>query len=441
MTSEDTNGLSFMQSISSDGKVYNVTDFASLESLEEALVDQVACEQPGSPTDSPTRSTQPSSSPSLIQDPIETLVPTPPIISFAPSEGPSFAPSVSLQPSRKAERFSEQPSVVASSRPSSCTEIAQQFECVPLVKDPANGFSLITKGSAATAAKSVYKKMFVGGTLSNPSSSTVTVNGRVHYGEMLEPINMNFNGGKTQLGPLDTHPVDFEYYKWLATHIMPGQYDNGREVIVVEEPKGSCYNMYDFLGSAPTVIQGGINGAANDLLHLSNAAYDYPDMNKAANDYPDLNYVANDLLDQHKFAVELLDPNNAAYDYPDMTNAANDFPDLNYAANDLIDQQKFANDLLDMNDYPDLNYAANDNLTQGENNGRTLIVFTFSEDICFTKTNDGRQFGPSILAPFSKVTLTNSGYADGIIIAREFTTVNGGSTGSEQQLHGDIYDG
>ena len=495
MTSEDTNGLNFMQSISSDGKVYNVTDFASLESLEEALVDQVACDRPGSPTDSPTRrptrspntlinesclcgdcvpcdenletcndqcvfdgtgapptsitlqllpdsvyvndesflvdfqggctdvvypdslgrlyiekpewcsggnrklnpdivlktsagatiesihtscsqplfvgqifsfttlvgycieptngneicggiqsntgliqctipesSTQPSSSPSLKQAFLETPVPTnSPIIrpSLAPSEGPSIAPSTSLQPSRKAVRFSERPSIAASSRPSSCTEIAQQFECVPLIDDSANGYSLITKDDTANAAKNVYKKMFVGGTLSNPSSSTVTINGRVHYGEMLEPIMTNFNGGKTQLNPLDTYPVDFEYYEWLATHILPGQYSNGREVIVVEEPKIGCYNMYDFLGSA----------------------------------------------------------------------------------------------------------------AQGENNGKTLIVFTFSEDLCLTKTHDGRQFGPSVLAPFSKVTLTNSGYADGIIIAREFTTVNGGSTGSEQQLHGDTYDG
>ena len=218
-------------------------------------------------------------------------------------------------------------SIVA--RTSSDTVIPQQFECVPLKNDPAKGYSLITKGDATTAAKNVYTKMYVGGTLSNPSSSTVAVNGQVHYGKMQSPIRMNFNGGKTQLGPLDTHPVDFEYYEWLATHILPGQYDNGRKVIVVDEPKGSCYNMYDFLGSG----------------------------------------------------------------------------------------------------------------AQGENNGRTLIVFTFSNDICLTKTHDGRQFGPSVLAPFSEVTLTNSGYADGIIIARKFTTVKGGSTGSEQQLHGDTYDG
>ena len=46
----------------------------------------------------------------------------------------------------------------------------------------------------------------------------------------------------------------------------------------------------------------------------------------------------------------------------------------------------------------------------GSNNGKTLIVFTFSDDICLTKTSDGRQFGPSVLAPFSNVALTNSGY-------------------------------
>lgn len=40
---------------------------------------------------------------------------------------------------------------------------------------------------------------------------------------------------------------------------------------------------------------------------------------------------------------------------------------------------------------------------QGEDNGKTLIVFDTEDDICLTKTSSGRQFGPSVLAPFSKV--------------------------------------
>merc|ERR1712176_711511 len=64
-----------------------------------------------------------------------------------------------------------------------------------------------------------------------------------------------------------------------------------------------------------------------------------------------------------------------------------------------------------------------------------------NDDICLTKTRDGRQFGPSVLAPFSKVTLTNSGFIDGIVIAKEFTTVTDSGLGTEQQLHGATYNG
>ncbi len=78
---------------------------------------------------------------------------------------------------------------------------------------------------------------------------------------------------------------------------------------------------------------------------------------------------------------------------------------------------------------------------QGEDNGNTLVVFNTDDDICLTKTNDGRQFGPSVLAPFSKVLLKNAGYLDGGVVAKEFTTVDGGYKGGELQLHGDWYNG
>lgn len=35
--------LSFMRRLSSDGKVFDVADFASLNSLQDGLVDQVSC--------------------------------------------------------------------------------------------------------------------------------------------------------------------------------------------------------------------------------------------------------------------------------------------------------------------------------------------------------------------------------------------------------------
>ena len=146
---------------------------------------------------------------------------------------------------------------------------------------------------------------------------------------IIEPINTNFNGGKTKLSTMGSPPVNFAYYEWLATHLVAGVYSNGYQVIIVTQPKGSCYHMNDFLATT----------------------------------------------------------------------------------------------------------------AQGSNNGKTLIVFTFTDNICLTKTSDGRQFGPSVLAPFSNVTLADAGYIDGIIIARRFTTVMNGNSGSEQQLHGNVYCG
>lgn len=78
---------------------------------------------------------------------------------------------------------------------------------------------------------------------------------------------------------------------------------------------------------------------------------------------------------------------------------------------------------------------------QGYDNGNTLVVFNTTDDICLTKTTDGRQFGPSVLAPFSKVTLKDAGFIDGAVVAKKFTTVVGSNTGSELQLHGALYNG
>jgi len=78
---------------------------------------------------------------------------------------------------------------------------------------------------------------------------------------------------------------------------------------------------------------------------------------------------------------------------------------------------------------------------QGYDNGNTLVVFNTTDDICLTKTRDGRQFGPSVLAPFSKVTLIRAGFIDGTVIAKEFTTVDGSYLGTELQLHGSNYNG
>jgi hypothetical protein len=77
---------------------------------------------------------------------------------------------------------------------------------------------------------------------------------------------------------------------------------------------------------------------------------------------------------------------------------------------------------------------------QGYDNGNTLVIFNTAEDVTLTKTSDGRQFGPSVLAPFSKVILKgNAGFIDGFVVAKEFTC-SGGSQGS-LQLHGATYKG
>ena len=72
---------------------------------------------------------------------------------------------------------------------------------------------------------------------------------------------------------------------------------------------------------------------------------------------------------------------------------------------------------------------------QGENNGKTLVVFNTSEDVTLTNAS-GRQFGPSVLAPFSKVTLSNTGFIDGWVVAKTFNSLT-----SSDQMHADAYTG
>jgi len=77
---------------------------------------------------------------------------------------------------------------------------------------------------------------------------------------------------------------------------------------------------------------------------------------------------------------------------------------------------------------------------QGEDNGKTIVFFDTTQNIKLTKTSDGRQFGPTVIAPFSWVELTGqAGYLDGLIVAKGFTT-SGGQAG-QLQLHGDYFRG
>jgi len=83
---------------------------------------------------------------------------------------------------------------------------------------------------------------------------------------------------------------------------------------------------------------------------------------------------------------------------------------------------------------------------QGEDNGRNLMIFKTNEDIRLIGSKKGRQYGPSVLAPFSVVTLDGSaGFADGFIIAKQFgpsgTYPSAGRNAGALQLHGDGYTG
>jgi len=78
---------------------------------------------------------------------------------------------------------------------------------------------------------------------------------------------------------------------------------------------------------------------------------------------------------------------------------------------------------------------------QGEDNGHTIVIFQGTGTIKLVATSDGRQFGPSVLAPFAHVELHGSAnFVDGSIIAK--TVGSRANTGAHDlQLHGENYAG
>ena len=75
-----------------------------------------------------------------------------------------------------------------------------------------------------------------------------------------------------------------------------------------------------------------------------------------------------------------------------------------------------------------------------QDNGKTLYVFTGAGTICLVKTWSGRQFGPSVLAPFAHVVIHGDvGFVDGFVVARSMGTF--GQNGGSVQMHGDGYKG
>jgi hypothetical protein len=77
---------------------------------------------------------------------------------------------------------------------------------------------------------------------------------------------------------------------------------------------------------------------------------------------------------------------------------------------------------------------------QGEDNGKTLVIFDTEDDIYLDATSDNRQFGPSVIAPRARVFLYgNAAFVDGIVVAKEFATIS--DRQNQLQLHGDAYTG
>lgn len=78
---------------------------------------------------------------------------------------------------------------------------------------------------------------------------------------------------------------------------------------------------------------------------------------------------------------------------------------------------------------------------QAYDNGQTLVIFregTSNDNISLCKSPiNGRSFGPTVIAPYAKVTLeAGAGFLDGVIVAKEFY-----NSDSSLQLHGSVYTG
>ncbi|EJK44321.1 hypothetical protein THAOC_37148 [Thalassiosira oceanica] len=84
ITTTSSGGLQVMSTISSDGKVFNVTDFGSLEAIEQELIDQVRCN--GRSNSSPSQSPTPPAPSTSSQSP-STKAP-----STSPSQSPTPGP-------------------------------------------------------------------------------------------------------------------------------------------------------------------------------------------------------------------------------------------------------------------------------------------------------------------------------------------------------------
>jgi len=77
---------------------------------------------------------------------------------------------------------------------------------------------------------------------------------------------------------------------------------------------------------------------------------------------------------------------------------------------------------------------------QGSDNGNTLVIFNTNQDVTLDCTSSSRQFGPSVIAPFSKVIIKGrAGYVDGLVVAKQFTDDN--LSADSLQMHGNVYTG
>lgn len=86
-------------------------------------------------------------------------------------------------------------------------------------------------------------------------------------------------------------------------------------------------------------------------------------------------------------------------------------------------------------------FCRDPNGCQPEDNGCTLVIFSTSDHVFLSNSTLGRQFGPSVIAPFSEVTpLSEAGYVDGFIVAQSLEA-DADELGGQLAIHGDGYGG
>ncbi|CAJ1961335.1 unnamed protein product [Cylindrotheca closterium] len=123
-----------------------------------------------------------------------------------------------------------------------------------------------------------------------------------------------------------------------------------------------------------------------------------------------------------------------------LEDAGIDWSYFEYMAKNTFSTTRNGYKIVRMTSGGNFNTYSFNNGGQGEDNGKTIVFFDTNQKVTLTKTNDGRQFGPTVIAPFSEVEVHgNAGFVDGLIVAKKLITSGGNP--SQLQLHGDYFKG